>query len=401
MVRITQRGRRARAAAAVLLCVAVIYYGGESWGDDRDRPPPVGNLDRGDAPGRPAQADRALFRGRLLVYGIHGLTAAEVAKVAAAVSGPVTGVYGGQVFAAGGVAGYPDVPQQAFTADPVSYSAAVGLPGLARQMAAGLVLSTSGALLRQAAVGNTLTMSDGRVLHVSAVVEDHVLGGYEMATSAAILGGPAGPLASYLLVGDGGEASRTEGVIRRALPDRRLRIKQGGSNGFMSSIDTVLTQAQIKLRFGEFAMRGTAYDASFTPDPAWRARWIMTTRVPQLGLVACNKAILGDLVGAMREVTADGLGKTVHTADFARAGGCYSPRATRFSRGVALSAHSWGIAVDINVDANPLGAKPQQDARLVAIMERHGFLWGGRFLRPDGAHFEWVGPQTAGLSQGK
>jgi len=38
-----------------------------------------------------------------------------------------------------------------------------------------------------------------------------------------------------------------------------------------------------------------------------------------------------------------------------------------------------------------LGATPRQDARLVAIMAKHGFLWGGRWLRPDGAHFEWVG----------
>ena len=48
-------------------------------------------------------------------------------------------------------------------------------------------------------------------------------------------------------------------------------------------------------------------------------------------------------------------------------------------------------AVDINVDVNPLGARPHQDPRLVAIMEKHGFVWGGRWLRPDGAHFEYVG----------
>jgi len=86
------------------------------------------------------------------------------------------------------------------------------------------------------------------------------------------------------------------------------------------------------------------------------------------------------------------LGATVHSADFAYEGGCYAPRIARFSNGGSVSAHSWGIAVDINVDVNPLGGKPRQDPRLVAIMTAHNFTWGGRWLRPDGAHFEWVGP---------
>ena len=56
------------------------------------------------------------------------------------------------------------------------------------------------------------------------------------------------------------------------------------------------------------------------------------------------------------------------TADFVREGGCFNPRVARFSDGGTLSSHSWGIAVDINVNVNPLGGKPHQDPRLVAIM---------------------------------
>ena len=85
------------------------------------------------------------------------------------------------------------------------------------------------------------------------------------------------------------------------------------------------------------------------------------------------------------------MGALVHTADFQREGGCWNPRLVRFGTG-QLSAHTWGIAIDINVDVNPLGASPVQDPRLVDIMTQHGFVWGGTFLRPDGAHFEWQGP---------
>jgi len=44
------------------------------------------------------------------------------------------------------------------------------------------------------------------------------------------------------------------------------------------------------------------------------------------------------------------------------------------------------------VPENPFGAPPNQDPRLVAVMERWGFIWGGIFVRPDGMHFEYHRP---------
>ena len=90
----------------------------------------------------------------------------------------------------------------------------------------------------------------------------------------------------------------------------------------------------------------------------------------------------------------------MNTADFQYEGGCFNPRIARFSDGGSLSSHSWGIAVDINVNKNPLGGKPHQDPRLVAIMAEHGFTWGGLWLRPDGAHFEWVGTEISQPAKG-
>lgn len=337
----------------------------------------------------PRAGDHRLFAHQLLVYGRHALTAEQVAALRAAAPGAVIPVYGGELALRSGRPDFPLVLVQAFTVDARSYAAAAGSSSLASQLSRGVVLSRTGAALRHASVGSTLRVSDGRTLTVSAVVDDHLVGGYELATTVHVLGAAAGERASYLVVADGGDAGRTEERLRAALPGTDLRVTTRTRNGFFSSADTVLTQAQVKQRFGEFDLAYAA-DGGLELDPEWKARWIENVRIPQLGLIACNRAVVPDLLAAMEEVTRRGLGSLVHTADFRRQGGCWNPRVVRFGAG-QLSAHTWGIAVDINVGDNPLGAAPKQDPRLVDIMERHGFFWGGRWLRPDGAHFEYVG----------
>jgi hypothetical protein len=54
-----------------------------------------------------------------------------------------------------------------------------------------------------------------------------------------------------------------------------------------------------------------------------------------------------------------------------------------------LSYHSWGIAFDVNVATNYRGETPRQDPRLVRILARWGFQWGGTWIVPDGNHFEF------------
>jgi hypothetical protein len=93
------------------------------------------------------------------------------------------------------------------------------------------------------------------------------------------------------------------------------------------------------------------------------------------------------LRAALKEIIAMGLSFTVNREQF---GGCYSPRYINHDPNGRLSHHSWGIAVDLNVAENSFGSRPDQDRRLVEVFERHGFTWGGRWLIPDGMHFEWV-----------
>jgi hypothetical protein len=347
-------------------------------------------------PRSPGVASSVPFAGRLLVYGRHALTPAQVTALSAAAAGPVTAVHGGEVAVLAGPAGYPSVPVQAFTVDPRSYAAAAGTPSLATALSRGLVLSTRGAALRHSHVGDQLPLQ-GRRRPVTAVVPDALLGGYELATSPAVLGAQAGPGASYLLVAQGKDARATARRLRAALPGTDLRVESRTRNGLMSSADTVLTQAQVKKLFGEFAVRVDGSGALHL-DSGWQDRWIASAHLPQLGNVTCNRAVLGPLRAAMEEITRRGLGALVHTADFQREGGCWSPRVVRLGAG-QLSSHAWGIAVDINVDVNPLGARPVQDPRLVDVMARHGFTWGGLWLRPDGAHFEWGKPSLSGAGR--
>ena len=73
-------------------------------------------------------------------------------------------------------------------------------------------------------------------------------------------------------------------------------------------------------------------------------------------------------------------------------GGCFVPRLIRGPSGGFLSRHSFGIAIDVNPSTNPFGGTPTIDQRLVEIVKKYGFSWGGTWTRPDGMHFEWTGP---------
>jgi hypothetical protein len=69
-------------------------------------------------------------------------------------------------------------------------------------------------------------------------------------------------------------------------------------------------------------------------------------------------------------------------------GGTYAYR-TKRSNGGDLSAHAWGIAVDLNPGTNQMGTKGDMDRDLIKAFESAGFYWGGRFRNPDPMHFQY------------
>lgn len=89
---------------------------------------------------------------------------------------------------------------------------------------------------------------------------------------------------------------------------------------------------------------------------------------------------------------------------------CYEYRAVSGSSTGALSAHSFGAAVDINAGDNPQGVTPPQrlqdvvgnrnyviyaESPIVTIAKRYTLCWGGYFSsNKDGMHFSFIGDWT-------
>ena len=56
--------------------------------------------------------------------------------------------------------------------------------------------------------------------------------------------------------------------------------------------------------------------------------------------------------------------------------------------GVTESNHSFGIAIDVNALANPLGTEGDMPAEVVRQWRLEGGGWGGDWSRPDPMHYE-------------
>lgn len=97
----------------------------------------------------------------------------------------------------------------------------------------------------------------------------------------------------------------------------------------------------------------------------------------------CHRLVAPLFLRVFEALLADGL------ADKARGyGGCVNPRAKR-GNPAELSTHSWGIALDLNPTTNQFGTLGDQDPRVVSCFESFGFIWGGRWARPDPMHFQF------------
>jgi hypothetical protein len=218
---------------------------------------------------------------------------------------------------------------------------------------------------------------DMRIGGLAANGVPNLAGGMVALDRARALGGDPPTL---LLVGV--RPGQPTGSVRKALsalPGAKTELVGRGGRSFLSGQAAGRALGSFRYTPGP--------NGTISPDRSWVARNIATRKVPILGTVTCHRLMLPQLEGALRELQRAGLAHLVNVRDYHYQGGCYVPRFKRGSS-TSLSMHAWGLAVDINVATNPAGAASRQDPRLVAIFERWGFRWGGRWSPPDAHHFE-------------
>ena len=99
--------------------------------------------------------------------------------------------------------------------------------------------------------------------------------------------------------------------------------------------------------------------------------------------IYCNVEMIPALKKAFFNVEDRGLIHELKTFD-----GCFCIRNVR--GGNTLSAHAYGLAIDLNAAWNGLGQEPEFSPEFVACFTGAGFVWGGDFKRKDPMHFQWA-----------
>jgi hypothetical protein len=140
--------------------------------------------------------------------------------------------------------------------------------------------------------------------------------------------------------------------------------------------------AQLVERFGRIEVAGGR-----VTTPGWEDAHMILVHADWLprGNLYVNKQVWPALASAFEACLA------LHDGYKIRTLGCFAPRPKRVNGD--LSTHSWGIAVDLNPDTNPLSLdgtlRMDIPPSWIAEFEKRGFTSGARFPRPDAMHLQF------------
>jgi D-alanyl-D-alanine carboxypeptidase-like protein len=261
---------------------------------------------------------------------------------------------------------------------------------IVRTLSAGkAVLGEHSAKLRRLGPGGTLTFRTGSV-RVGVVVPDDAVGWSEVLVNRETGRRLGITHERYLLAQPVRDLTRPAWK-RMLLPfvgEDPLRVDVPGGTRFVRVASGVNPPILVKQAFGEFAATPQSNPAYLTIEPAWVEKHIVTTEVPLLGTITCNRKLIPMVRGALEDILASGLMSEIKVYS-----GCWASRTVSRSPTAPPSTHAYGAAIDINAPQNPYGTKPTMNRDVVRIFESWGFNWGGDFLIPDGHHFEfWTFP---------
>lgn len=289
------------------------------------------------------------------------------------------------------------IPVDVAAVDPHPYAATLDDPG-AQEAVRGLepgqvLLPEASATLRGVGVGGRIDLVGLPDLQVAAVVPDGTVRRAEIVLHVGDANAAGIELdGSVILRHRTADRAALEAALRRLAPaDQAVRIVDATQGGTRYRAPLVLSLVEVKARFGEFAFRPRPGSRDIDIEQTWVDEHITSASVPILGTVRCHRGIVEDLRVALTAIVDAGLAGTIDPADYA---GCFHPRLISAGRG-RLSHHSWGIALDINVDLSQPGLGPPPPPEVVEAFGQHGFRWGGDFLHADNHHFEWLGPEAA------
>ncbi len=247
-------------------------------------------------------------------------------------------------------------------------------------------VSSSSVLTGAAIQSETAPVSDGLALRIGALASNGIppVADALVSTQTGAALGVDGPADVYVALADGADSVAVEQELAAltGAAVEALEMPETQTNTF----GAFLVGADARNFFEPFDYIDHG-DGLITIDPDWVSRNIASTRMmPVLnGTVTCHRQMLIQMYGALSEVEAAGLSDLIDTSQY---GGCWVARHIDFNPSKPISMHGWGLAVDLNVSTNGLGQPPTMDPRIVEIFDRWGFVWGGRWSRPDGMHFE-------------
>jgi hypothetical protein len=243
------------------------------------------------------------------------------------------------------------------------------------------ILSRTSSRLRDLGAGDQLEF-DGRILRVVGVVDDELVGAAELVVRAKAFDSITTP--RYVLIAYRGQRSAIERAVQDLVPiNTALRFRAPNETAILRHGDAVLPQSWVKRHFGEFTIDATASPGSVAIDPAFEADNITSYDLPLVGTVRCHRDLesaLRGALGALPPATARSFAGTSAT--------CFDRRLNE--RG-GPSRHAWGIAIDLAVPDVVKGGRAVAPEGLVEAFAAAGFVWGGEWLVPDVAHFEWIG----------